>query len=208
MRISGITYLLFFFLCLSGCNDETDYGIGEYRVDLVKINSGTSFSMLNSSETSLLSENELKNATAGKRVLLNYSITGQQGNSQTIRINSYSAVFCDTIIPLSKAPNMGNDPINFESAWIGLNYLNIDFYGDYHSDKVAVALMHEKTTGATAYLTFRYDKLKDPPGSRSKFRTSFDISNVLGLPDGSKTVVVSFNAGNYKPENYTLTFKY
>ncbi len=207
MTKKRIAYLFIFTLLLFGCNDEIDYGLGEYRVDLVKIISGNTFSLLNNEETKLYSPFSLNGVTSGNRILLNYSQTGEQNDGYKIKINGIQFVASGTLENADYVA-IGNSPIVFESAWIGLNYMNISFFGDHHSQTPYAKLLLESVIGSTYHISFRYDKRNDPPGVRTHYYTSFDLSPLLGPPGGGKTINVCFNASNYKPEYYTLTFEY
>lgn len=187
-------YILILASILFSCNDkDVDYGIGEYRVDLVKVIAGNTFSMLDEQETLLVSEQYFTEIDPGSRILLNYSQIGKRENGFSIKINGGTIVHCDTVIHNSAVINkLGNDPISLETAWSGLNYLNISCYVDYYSNDPIVALILDGYDGQTCRLSFRYDKRDDPAGSRRKIISSFDLSNVLGMPIGEKAVEVTF----------------
>ena len=201
------TYLTLLLLLLLGCNDEVDYGIGEYRVDLVKVISGSEFSLLNNDETLLRSSNSLRSYKEGDRILLNYSYS-ESGNF--VKINTATTVFCDTIIDLSKVKNIGNDALTLENCWLGLNYLNITCSFDYYKEKARVALILERTSidNKTCYLSFRYDKNEDTSGSLRRLYASFDLEELLGKPKGEKKIIVSFNASNYEKDKCSFEFEY
>lgn len=202
-------YLTIFLLLLSfllfSCKKEVDYGIGEYRVDWVKVISPNSFSLLNLNETLLTSETTLSNIKEGSRLLLNYSYLSENQNSYSIRINGGSAVFCDTLMQQSPLTDkLSSEPIILESAWIGLHYLNISCYVDLYQKGPVIALVLDREEGDTYFVSFIYDKKKDPAGSRAKVNCSFDLSSLLNSPDKTKRVIVSFNDSTHK----TLEFDY
>lgn len=202
MQMSGklnIVWILLFASFLFSCKDEVDYGIGEYRVDWVKVQSSQTFSMLNRGETLLVGDRSLGNVAVGNRILLNYTRLSEREGGYDVRINGGSSVFCDTVMQKSAVTErLGNDSIRLESVWIGACYLNVSCYVDLYGKGPVVALVLDRIVGNTYYLSFFYDKRNDPAGSRTKVNCSFDLSKVAGMPADDKKIVVTFNGEGNK----------
>lgn len=195
--------LLFF-----GCSkEEIDYGLGEYRVDWVEVKSSRVFSLLNDRETTLYNtgENFINDPEAGNRLILNYAYSDKPapGYDYGIEVNGITPVTCGELkaLPEQSINGLKNDPIIFESAWIGRQYLNISFYLDIKSTHHTIALVkantpHPDYPDATALL-FRHDKKGDGAGSRKKVYASFDISS-LSDTERSGRIVLSIHPSNYR----------
>lgn len=168
--------------------------MGEYYVDVVKVLSSNTFSKLDQNETLLVSEKSLTSVEAGSRILLNYSYLDKKENGFSVKINGGSSMLCDSIVKNTVLiEQLTSEPILLETVWLGLQYLNVSCYVDFYSNGPVAALVLDEYDGQTCRLSFIYDKRKDPAGSRRKINASFDLSNVLGKPAGTKKVIVSFN---------------
>jgi hypothetical protein len=199
---------------LSGCREEIDYGIGEYRVDWVKVESNKVFSLLDSRGTTLYNAGETAiHVNAGDRIVLNYSYIDAPtaGFDRSIRINGGSPVMCGNLkmpVTLQELSRLKDDPIIFESAWIGRGYLNISFYLDMkgesqHSIQLLRSPVPCPTDPDAVCLLFRHDNGNDPAGSRRKLHASFDISALeAGL---SQRIVLRINPSNYRDSIITVS---
>ncbi len=204
--------IVFSILLLCSCNKETDYGVGEYRVDMVKVESDNSFSLLDKNETTLYNADakKIQGIEPGNRILLNYSYLDQKQNGydHVIKVNGASWVHCDSVRTIMSS--LKDDPIYFESAWIGQNYLNMSFYIDQHTETHQIALIQTNTTNVSGnhytHLELRHDNKDDSPGSRKKINASFDLSP-LNLISGKDTIILKIQATYYyQIEEYILPY--
>ena len=203
-----------FFLSFISCSeDEVVYDIGEYKVDLATVgqNDDNQFFLLDNN-ISLLNSNNNNALESGQRILLNYSFLPEKSieYDHVIKVNAISAITQGKLSEVSQTSidTIPNDPIYLESVWIGSHYLNICFYINYHSHKHSIFLItdKEKTTNESISIYFRHDANNDPPGYMRKIIASFDLSNVLGKPDGRRELIVNINSDNYEGEDYQFKF--
>jgi hypothetical protein len=205
--LNPVYFILCIFLLLGCSNDEVDYGLGEYRVDWVEVKSPRVFSLLNERETMLYNteENVINNLKTGDRVILNYAYSGKpaSGYDYGIKINGISPVICGELktLPEQDMNKLKNDPVIFESVWIGRKYLNISLYLDINSKQHNIGLVKSNAPHPdypnAKYLLFRHDKNDDSAGSRKKVCASFDIGS-LGQISPSDTIVLSIHPSNYR----------
>lgn len=193
-------------------------GIGAYRVDWVKVVSDGVFSLLDQQETRLYDTGATttKDLKAGDRVILNYAFTDERTNGQSsgfernIRVNSVYPVLCGELkilTPPQTVDDLKNDPIVFESVWMGRNYLNISFYIDTGNRQHTVGLIKSPSPypGDTdaLYLLFRHDKNGDSDGYRKKVYASFDLSKLDGgIP---KRIILNINPSNYRNQDIVVS---
>lgn len=213
-------HILIIIVCLflPACGgDDVDYGLGEYKVDLVTVakqNNADIYFVLDNGKTLFSLDNALvpANIQNGQRVLLNYSFTSEKtsGFDYTVKINYISGIVQGNLEKIGPADlsALKNDPVQFESVWIGGKYLNMTFYFDYHSGQHQISLVRDTTIQQTdiVYLQFRHDRKNDPPGSRRKVIASFDLSKALGNPEGNKELSVEFNTTHYGVKSYHLEY--
>lgn len=188
-------------------------GIGAYRVDWVKVVSDGVFSLLDQQETRLYDTGATttKDLKAGERVIINYTFTDEQssGFERNIKINSVYPVLCGDLKFLTPeaVDKLKNDPIVFESVWMGRNYLNISFYIDTGNHQHTIGLVKSPSPypGDTdaLYLLFRHDKNGDSDGSRKKVYASFDLSNLDG--DIPKRIIININPSNYRNQDIVVS---
>jgi hypothetical protein len=208
-NVDNCLKLIFGIFLLFGCSEkEEDYGMGAYRVDWVEVKSPGVFALLDKRETTLCNtENTMfNNLKAGDRFILNYTYSDRplSGYDYGIKINGITQVSCGVLKTL-QGQNMSelkNDPVVFESVWIGRKYLNISFYvdatmnGNHRIDLYQSDVPHPDYPDAV-YLLLRHDRNGDVAGSRKKANASFDIGS-LGDAGLAGRVVLNIHPSNYR----------
>jgi hypothetical protein len=202
MRIGSVIGLLGLCLCC-GCKEEVD-SIDTYRMDWIKVVSDGVFTLLNRQETRLYDTGTtaIKSLKTGERAIINYAFTDGQssGFERNIKINSVYPVICGDlkILTAQEVDKLENDPIVFESVWMGRNYLNISFYIDVRDRQHAIGLVKSPSPYPgdinALYLLFRHGRNGDRPGSRKKVYASFDLGNLMD--DTDKRIIININPSN------------
>jgi hypothetical protein len=200
---------IFFCICLffTSCEKEAvDYGLGEYYVEIVTALNDNAFRLDTGKTIYNTNKETYKDFKEGDRVYLNFSYL----ENDQIAIHGASKISSGELKAVAQNDFAGyaDDPVRLESAWLGSHYLNILFYMDYKSVKHTIALItgELQKNDPEVNLYFRHDKKDDPAGYPTKVYVSFDLSKVLGEPQGDRTVHVRFNTTNYGDK--TCEFKY
>ena len=203
-----VSALLLLFLLSCSPADEVDYGFGEYYVEIVTALENNAF-LLDQGRTIYDSNKTARQSfAAGDRIYLYFSYG--KTLSDPITVHGAAKVFSDVLKTMAKEAiaQETNDPIQFVSAWIGSYYLNMDFYFEYRSvaHKIDLVIDEKWMDDSEIHIYFRHNKNGDAPGYPISVYASFDLSKVLGEPQGDRTLFVHFDTGNYG--NKTCTFKY
>jgi hypothetical protein len=191
---------------LSCTPQPVDYGLGEYYVEIVTALGDNAY-RLDSGETIYAVRKETdKPFEAGDRVYLTFSYL----DNHSVRLHGASKIAQGDLKALSgeEIQQQADDPIRLVSAWTGSYYLNLQFYMEYNSQSHKIALVtHEWNVNEPEVdLFFRHDPNNDPPGYPAKVYVSYDLSKVLGEPQGNRIIRIHFNTINYG--NKTCQFKY
>ncbi|GHV55605.1 hypothetical protein FACS1894182_00190 [Bacteroidia bacterium] len=191
------------------CSSESiDYGFDEYHVEFATALENNAF-LLDTGQT-VYDGNQTAGRTfaSGDRLYLYFSYG--IAPSDPITVHGAGKVFSDTLRTASenKILQSPNDPIRFESAWVGSHYLNLKFYMEYHSQthKLALVIDEALLNQPEIHLYFMHDKNNDAPGYPAALYASYNLSSVLGKPEGNRTLFVHFNTTNYG--NKICTLKY
>ena len=200
---------LWLLLVLASCSPGVvDYGFGDYYVEFATALENRAFRLDNGHTIYDSNETTEKSFASGDRVYLYFSY----GNtlSDPITVHAISKVFSDTLktMPEETISQQPNDPVRLESAWIGSRYLNLHLYIEYRSKahRITLVMDEEQVSDSEINLYFRHDTNGDAPGYPTPVYASYDLSKVLGEPQGDRDLRVHFNTTNYG--NKTCIFKY
>jgi hypothetical protein len=197
--------LLSFFACTS---ESVDYGLGEYYVEIATALEKNAF-LLDTGKTVRNTNGKTdKSYEPGDRVYLNFSYT--ENSTSEIIVHS-SAKISKGVLKAVKAKEITesmNDPVRFESAWMGSHYLNLQFYIEYKSEAHTIALITDesKVNDSEVKIYFRHTNNNDSPGYPSAVHVSYDLSTVLGEPLGDRTLLIDFSTTNYGNKTYKLNY--
>ena len=210
-RIAYLGILLFLF---SSCEKDTvDYGLGEYYKEIATVLEAHTY-RLDNGET--LYEANPRNSTPhedGQRISLTYSYLGEKTTisvPQAITVYGASAIAQGKLKAVSKEEleTFDNHPIRMESIWIGSHYLNMRFYLEYKSEVHTIALLCDESDldKKEINLYFKHSTNNDSPGYFSLMQSSFNLSQVLGEPQGDRILFVNIQTGNRETKNYQLCY--
>ena len=205
-----IIAILFF---LFSCEDKTvDYGLDEYFVEIATAQNKDEFLLDNGNMLFSTPDNERKLFDFGDRVLINYSLLPQIENERgyTVEINH------STKIPLGKLTQTSDSvirssasaPILLESIWLGSHYLNMQFYINFKSVTHTIGLLVDSTKleNDIVRMYFIHDTKNDSPGYPSHTYLSFDLKEVLGIPENARQISVQINSSNYGNKTYNFVY--
>jgi hypothetical protein len=100
------------------------------------------------------------------------------------------------------------EPIQLESVWLGSHYLNMQFYLNFKSEKHTIKLLADSTAlgSDTLRLYFVHNPNNDPPGYPSHTYLSFDLQEVLGVPENIRPTTVQINTSNYGDKAFDFNY--
>jgi hypothetical protein len=167
-----------FFAALVSCKKgDIDYGLGNFRLDLVTIedSSNIRFFRLDNLEKLFPLTPIASKYTTGSRVLLNYDIEEKIGPSSfSVNTNSVSNINTATIKPLST--NLYDDPLHIESIWQSGDWLNFRLGFEFNNKQHGIALFYyTKTNNDTLYLELRHSKNGDTVGYMVNTFASYNL---------------------------------
>jgi hypothetical protein len=206
--VQSLTFALWLtsFLLNACSSDNVDYGMGEYYVEIATALGDDAF-LLDTGQT-LRDSKAAYSFAPGDRVYLSFSYGATP--SDPIKVHGVAKIFSDTLKAVKEdaLAQYKKDPIRFESAWIGSHYLNLKFYMEYRSEAHRLALLIDETQTnlQEIHLFFSHDNNNDAPGYPTALYASYDLSKILGEPQGDRTLFVHFNTTNYGNKIYTLNY--
>jgi hypothetical protein len=182
---------------LVACSSDpvVDYGMGEYYVELATALGNNDF-LIDSGQT-LHDSNKTAQRTfsAGSRVYLSFSYN--ETPDDPITVHGIAPIFSDYLKTATQTvlSQQKKDPIRLESVWIGRHYLNLKFYMEYRSasHKLALLMDEQETPNPEAHLHFAHDKNNDAAGYPTSLYASFRLNDILGEPQGTRTLHIHFN---------------
>lgn len=206
-------FLIIMILLLVSCdNNKVDYGYDIYYKEIVTVTDKNLFTLDNGKTAISVNESVTSSLNVGDRILLHYTLLDEKisGYDYTIRINGLARIPQIALSPVSPEDieSRANEPIQFESVWIGSHFLNMQFYIDFKSEAHSIALLTDSTKldNDTIYIYFAHNSNNDPPGSPSHLYISFDLQEVLGKPENNKPLLVNVNTSNYGNKTYELKY--
>ncbi|MDR1527188.1 MAG: hypothetical protein LBS46_05915 [Dysgonamonadaceae bacterium] len=203
-------YKLGLLLALVSCSPDpvVDYGMGEYYVEISTALDDHAF-LLDNGQT-VYDSNGTANRTfdSGDRVYLSFSYG--ETLSDPITVHGAIKIFSDTLklTQEDKLLQQKNDPVRFESAWTGSHYLNLKFYMEFYSEthKIALLIDEDHVKDSEVHLYFTHDKNNDAAGYWVSLYASYDLSQVLGEPDGDRMLFVHCNTTGSGNTIYTVKY--
>jgi hypothetical protein len=195
---------------IAACDSEPaiDYGMGEYYVEMVTAVGNDAFLLDNGRTIRDSNKTAKRSFVAGARVYLSFSYG--ESPDDPITVHGAFQIFSSILktMPETTLSQQKQDPIRLESVWLGSHYLNLKFYMEYRSTAHKLSLLADEKLFLTpeTHLYFSHDKNNDSPGYSTAIYASFDLGEILGEPQGDRTLLVHFNTTN--DGNKIYTFKY
>jgi hypothetical protein len=206
-------FYLFIFICLFSCEDKTvDYGLDTYYVEFVTAQNKNEFLSDNGKMIIVSSDGNNRNYAFGDRVLVNYTLLSSNASAE----NLTARIIGSGKFPLGKLTLVNDsiikasdkEPVLLESVWLGSHYLNMQFYLNYKSTAHKIGLLTDSTCleSDTLRMYFVHDTNNDPPGYPSHSYLSFDLKDILGIPEKNRPISVQINSSNYGNKIYEFVY--
>jgi hypothetical protein len=189
---------------------DIDYGMGEYYVEIVTALGSDAFRLDNGSTIRDSNKTARRSFSAGARVYLSFSY-GNNPADDPITVHGAFQIFSDELktMPEATLAQQKRDPVRLETLWLGSHYLNLKFYMEYRSAAHKLALLTDEaqaTPSTEVHLYFSHDKNNDIPGYPTALYASYDLSKVLGEPQGERTLLIHFSTTNNENKIYKLNY--
>lgn len=200
--------LLFAFIIFNSCEDPIDYGYGQYYVEIVTALGDEIFELDNGQKLINTNASYPTAFEAGQRILLRFSYV--EGCKDKIKIRFAGRLIQGVLDTVEQEKILAhpNDPVKLESLWIGNHFLNILFYIEHKSEPHSVVLWVDKlkVDKNKIDIYFLHNINNDEKGVFTFMSTSFDLSSVLGQPQGEKTIKIHLNTTNYGNKIYEFNY--
>lgn len=146
-----IGFFIFMFCFAFSCNENDSYSLGDFRIAIATVVSE------GENPYSLLLDNGQRLWPAAtdvqyapkynQRVFVNYTILSgkQNGYDHYVKINDVWNILTKKTMELNahNADSIGDDPVKINAAWVGNDFLNIDFMFNYGGKQAhAINLVH------------------------------------------------------------------
>jgi hypothetical protein len=209
MKKSVIWPICLFLLTLGACQEQVvDYGLGDYYEEIATAVDTDDFLLDNGKTVHNMNPEYRVNFEAGTRVYLRFAY--EEGSDTQIRLSGLFPITQGNLQAVEENYifQQENDPVRLESAWIGSHYLNLHFYMEYSSQTHALMLLTDvaQSDQSELHLYLRHNKNNDPAGHWKYLRVSYDLSKVLGEPQGDRTIQVHFHTTNYGDKTSIFTY--
>jgi hypothetical protein len=208
--LAGLLSLALLLSALASCisDPDVDYGMGEYYVEIVTALGNSTFLLDNGQTIRDSDKTAQRTFAADARVYLSFSYG--KSPDDPITVHGAAQIFSDLLksVPEATLAQRKQDPVRLESIWTGSHYLNLKFYMDYRAAAHRLALLADENllTTPEVHLYFSHDKNNDSPGFPTPLYASFDLSKILGEPQGDRTLLIHFNTTS--DENKILSLNY
>jgi hypothetical protein len=198
---------------LNSCeNDEYDYGLDKYYVEIGTAVEKNVFLLDNGKTILNVGEKAIQSFQRGERIYLNYTLLPETstGYDYTVRVNAASKITLGKLkkTDLKEIESSVQEPVRLESIWVGSHYLNMQFYMNRKSESHTVGLLADSVSfaGDAVQIYFKHDPNNDLPGYPVHIFLSFDLEDVLGNPENNKTLAININTSEYGNKIYELNY--
>lgn len=192
-------------VAFTSCDDNDGYSLDKYwvsiaTVDKISDKSNDFYMILDDGSKLWPAATNLPyyNPKNGQRVIANYTILSD-GNSRynhDVKLNNIYEVLTKPIVELTSAnaDSIGNDPLRVIDAWVGSDYLNIEFeypgYNKRHMVNLVTSSLFDNS-GDAVNLQFRQNGYGDEQRYWNRGIVSFNLSKLKKEGQTSVKIKVS-----------------
>lgn len=191
-------------IAFTSCSDDDGYSLDKYWVSMATIDNPSNdsyyFLNLDNGEKLWTAANAIPwyKPKTGQRIFANYTLLSDGNGSydHDIKLNGAYEVLTKPIITLTEAnqDSIGNDPLRVIDAWVGSDYLNIEFeYPGYNKTHMVNLVKSDlfDNTGDAVNLEFRQNGFGDQSVYWLRGIVSFKIDELQQEGLTSKKIKVS-----------------
>ena len=219
--ILGVVSLMVLF-AFNSCDDDND-SLDSFRIELATVNpvseGGNSFYLTRDDKKTLVPMNSVNyKPKDNQRVYLNYTILSDayDGYDHAIRINQMFNVLTKEVPAIStkqENDSIGNDRIHVSSAWLGDDYINVEFgykfFNEVHFINLIDNQLADYEDDGKVHLEFRHNAYRDSQAQWGYGWAAFNIRPYLKeYKDEDKiTFVIHYTNLNGDTKKHEIEYK-
>lgn len=212
-------YLIAVLLLFNAC-DKNKNSLGDFRINIATVipkgNGAYSLELDNGNRLWVAATDVNYRPTARRRVFVNYTILSdnKEGYNHFVKVNNIWSILTKKAIDLNaqNADSIGHDPIKINGAWVGGDYLNVDFMFNYggirpHAINLVKNTLSSDTQPNAIDLELRHNAYKSSRGRLYEGFVCFDLKPFQRSDVDSVKFVVKVKDWDGE-KKYNLVYRY
>ena len=196
-------------LTVASCNKKDEHSLGEFHIDIATVipmgESGYMLVLDNGKQLWPAATDVFYLPTENRRVFVNYTTLSdeQGGYDHYVKVNDIWDILTKKIIEQTpqNVDSIGDDPVTINDAWVGNDYLNIDFMFNYggvrpHSINLVIDSLHPDVTPDTLELEFRHNAYGSLSPRLYEGFVCFDLKPLQRTDTDSVQLTIKAKEGN------------
>ena len=196
-------------LTVASCNKKDEHSLGEFHIDIATVipmgESGYMLVLDNGKQLWPAATDVFYLPTENRRVFVNYTTLSdeQGGYDHYVKVNDIWDILTKKIIEQTpqNVDSIGDDPVTINDAWVGNDYLNIDFMFNYggvrpHAINLVIDSLHPDVTPDTLELEFRHNAYGSLSPRLYEGFVCFDLKPLQRTDTDSVQLTIKAKEGN------------
>ena len=197
-------------LTVVSCNKKDEHSLGEFHIDIatvIPVGERGYLLMLDNGKQLWPAATDVHYLPVGnyQRVFVNYTTLSdeQGGYDHYVKVNDIWDILTKKIIEQTpqNVDSIGDDPVTINDAWVGNDYLNIDFMFNYggvrpHSINLVIDSLHPDVTPDTLELEFRHNAYGSLSPRLYEGFVCFDLKPLQRTDTDSVQLTIKAKEGN------------
>ena len=196
-------------LTVVSCNKKDEHSLGEFHIDIATVipvgERGYLLMLDNGKQLWPAATDVFYLPTENRRVFVNYTTLSdeQGGYDHYVKVNDIWDILTKKIIEQTpqNVDSIGDDPVTINDAWVGNDYLNIDFMFNYggvrpHAINLVIDSLHPDVTPDTLELEFRHNAYGSLSPRLYEGFVCFDLKPLQRTDTDSVQLTIKVKEGN------------
>lgn len=196
-------------LTVVSCNKKDEHSLGEFHIDIATVipvgERGYLLMLDNGKQLWPAATDVFYLPTENRRVFVNYTTLSdeQGGYDHYVKVNDIWDILTKKIIEQTpqNVDSIGDDPVTINDAWVGNDYLNIDFMFNYggvrpHAINLVIDSLHPDVTPDTLELEFRHNAYGSLSPRLYEGFVCFDLKPIQRTDTDSVQLTIKAKEGN------------
>ena len=196
-------------LTVVSCNKKDEHPLGEFHIDIATVipvgERGYLLMLDNGKQLWPAATDVFYLPTENRRVFVNYTTLSdeQGGYDHYVKVNDIWDILTKKIIEQTpqNVDSIGDDPVTINDAWVGNDYLNIDFMFNYggvrpHAINLVIDSLHPDVTPDTLELEFRHNAYGSLSPRLYEGFVCFDLKPLQRTDTDSVQLTIKAKEGN------------
>ena len=202
------------------CNKKDEHSLGEFHIDIatvIPLGENRYTLLLDNGKRLWPAASDVRYSPIGnQRVFVNYTtLSGEQsGYDHYVKINDIWNILTKKIIGQTpqNTDSIGNNPVKINEAWVGNDYLNIDFMFNYggtrpHAINLVINPSYPDATPNTIDLEFRHNAYGSSSTRFYEGFVCFDLKPLQRPDVDSVKLAIKAKEGN-EEKTYRVVYRY